>query len=81
MYSKVAKNYGKIYWFSFILDFFKHLVQRVNILREILSIGQQSTFIPGALKIRKQEWRIRQTRNVKKMNRNDKKIDFLLLNR
>ena len=32
--------------FLFILDFFKHLVQRVNILREILSIGQQSTFIP-----------------------------------
>ena len=52
--------------FLFILDFFKHLVQRVNILREILSIGQQSTFIPGALKIRKPEWQIRQTRNVKK---------------
>ena len=32
---------------GFILDFFKHIVQRVNILREILPIGQQSTFIPG----------------------------------
>ena len=55
--------------FLFILDFFKHLVhlvQRVNILREILSIGQQSTFIPGALKIGKPEWQIRQTRNVNK---------------
>ena len=49
----------------FYTRLFQHFVQQVNILREILSIGQQSTFIPAALKIRKPEWRIRQTRNVK----------------